>query len=253
MMTRTSDKRIVTIDQGNSSLKAVAWSGSAAEDSVRLAEASVEGLLPLFENGEVDGCVYCSVGHTDAKFLETLRRLVDGRLLVLTHSTPLPIDVVYGSRDTLGNDRVAAAAGAAALNPWQGALVAAAGTALTDDVLDCRGCFRGGNISPGLSLRFDSLHRFTDRLPLVDAAPVDGMFGTDTRSAIRCGVEGGMASEIAAAYAFASDEYGCSRIILTGNDADMIHGVLAARGISSEVHPNLVGLGLLSIYRYNFS
>ena len=56
MMTRTSDKRIVTIDQGNSSLKAVAWSGSAAEDSVRLAEASVEGLLPLFENGEVDGC-----------------------------------------------------------------------------------------------------------------------------------------------------------------------------------------------------
>lgn len=252
-MKSASEKRIVTIDQGNSSLKAVLWSGSEAEDSVRLPQASVEGLLPLFEKGEVDGCIYCSVGHTDAKFLETLRRLVDGRLLVLTHSTPLPIEVCYGTRDTLGNDRVAAAVGASALNPWQGALVVDAGTALTVDVVDGRGRFRGGNISPGLALRFESLHRFTDRLPLVAPGPVDGMFGTDTSSAIRCGVEGGMASEIAAAYAVASEAYGCSRLILTGHDAATIRAVLAARGLKPEVHPNLVGHGLLFIYRYNFN
>lgn len=253
-MREKADGRLtVTLDQGNSSLKAMAWMENRPVGSLRMEEPSVEALLPLFEKGEVDGCIYCSVGHTDAKFLETLRRLVEGRLLVLTPGTPLPIEVVYGSRTTLGGDRIAAAAGAAALYPGQGALVVDAGTALTVDLLDCRGTFRGGNISPGLSLRFDSLHRSTERLPHVEPAAAETMFGTDTRSAIVCGVTGGMAGEIAAAYACAEKEYGCGRLLLTGSDADIVGRTLRLRGLYPEIRPELVGLGLLSIYRYNFN
>jgi len=251
-MASRREKRVVTIDQGNSSAKAVAWVNGQPNSSVRLFDISIEGLLPLFEEGEIDGCVYCSVGHPDAKFLESLRRMVDGQLLVLTHSTPLPIEVSYKSRDTLGNDRVAAAAGAACLYPQQGALVVDAGTAVTIDVLDDKGCFRGGNIAPGLSLRFSSLHDFTERLPLVEPAGDVDDFGVDTVSAIRCGVEGGMASEVAFAYARASESYGCHRIILTGNDGHVLWKILSDRGLPVELYPNLVGLGLLSVFRFNF-
>ena len=251
VMVEKSCMRVLTIDQGNSSVKAVLWNDNAPERGVRMSDSSIEDLLPLLEMGEIDGCVYCSVGHTDAKFLETLRRLVDGRLLVLTPSTPLPIGVNYGSRATLGNDRVAAAAGAACLFPGEGALVVDAGTAVTLDVVSPEGCFLGGNIAPGMSLRFGSLHDATDRLPLVEAHGEVPAFGSDTVTAIRAGVIGGMVSEIADAYTRASLTYGCGRLVITGNDVEGIIPLLQDRGFFPVYNPNLVGLGLLSVVRHS--
>lgn len=250
-MADNSVMRVLTIDQGNSSAKAALWNGDATVGGVRMPEASIEELMPLLELGEIDGCVYCSVGHTDAKFLETLRRLLDGRLMVLTPSTPLPVDVRYSSRATLGCDRVAAAAGAASLFPGEGALVVDAGTAVTLDVLTPAGCFVGGNIAPGLSLRFASLHEATDRLPLVDGRGEVPEFGYDTATAIRAGVVGGMAAEVADAYARAAARYGCRRLVLSGNDAETLLPLLHDRGLEPVCHPNLVGLGLLSVFLHN--
>lgn len=250
-MSSVADIKVMTIDQGNSSAKAVVWHAGAPVASVRLFELSIEGLLPLLEEHEIDGCVYCNVGHPDAKFLETLRRLVDGSLVVLTHSTPLPISVEYASRSTLGNDRVAAAAGAASLFPGEGVLVVDAGTAVTVDILDPSPAFRGGNIAPGMALRFNSLHDYTSRLPLVDPDGPVPDFGYDTVTAIRSGVVGGMVSEIADAFVKAREEFNCSRIALTGNDADVLFPLLKGRRLPVSRHQNLVGLGLLSIYLFN--
>lgn len=245
--------RILTIDQGNSSAKAVVWLGDLPERELRLFSLSIEELLPLLETGEIDGCIYCSVGHTDAKFLETLRRLVDGRMMLLTHSTPLPIEVRYGSRPTLGNDRVAAALGAGSLFPGESVLVVDAGTALTVDVIDRNGTFLGGNISPGARMRFESLHNYTDRLPLVEAAGDVKSFGTDTVSAIRSGVIMGMMSEIADAFTRARELFGTSRIVVTGNDSGLFVSALRERGYDLFEDHNLVGRGLLSAYLYNMN
>lgn len=244
--------RILTIDQGNSSAKAVVWVGGEPVKSSRLFDPNVESLLTLLEEGTPDGCIYCSVGHTDARFLESLRILVDGRFLILTPSTPLPIGVVYDSRQSLGNDRVAAAAGAAGLFPGKGALVVDAGTAVTIDVLSPEG-FRGGNIAPGMLLRFESLKRATDRLPLVSCEGEVPPFGHDTPTAIRAGVVGGMVSEIADAFFIARETYSLDRIIITGADAPVIAPILEKRGLPVVCDPNLVGRGLLSIYNYVIS
>lgn len=160
--------RILTIDQGNTSAKVVVWDGHVAVESMRNPDLMIEDLLPVIERWNPDGGAYCSVCHTDAKFLETLRRLLEGRLMVLTSATPLPMGVTYGSRDTLGNDRVAAVAGARSLFPDESLLVVDAGTAVTIDVTDAGGNFVGGNIAPGMRLRFMSLHSATRQLPLVD-------------------------------------------------------------------------------------
>lgn len=247
------DIQVITIDQGNSSFKGVLWNGLAPVKTVRSFEPDIERLIPLFEDGNVDGCVYCSVGHTDAKFLESLRRLVDGRLLILTHSTPLPLHVEYGSRETLGNDRVAAAAGVVSMFPGCGVLAVDAGTAVTEDVISPEGKFLGGNISPGVRLRFESLHSSTSKLPLVNSDGPLPLFGFDTATAIRAGVLGGLGSEIECAFRMAQEKYGVTRIVLTGNDAPVLAPLLRERELEVIEEPNLVGSGLLKIYNYNLT
>ena len=244
-------QRMLTIDQGNTSAKAVVWEEGTPVASLKSRQLVIEDLLPLMESGEFDGCAYCSVRHTDAKFLETLRRLVDGNLLVLTPSVALPFQVNYGTRTTLGADRVAAVAGASALFPGEALLVVDSGTALTIDATDKAGNFMGGNISPGMNMRFRSLHELTAQLPLVDDGGDIPAFGTDTATAIRSGVVGGMVSEIASCFAVAEKMYGCSRIVIAGKDDRKICHMLRGRGLSVEAEPNLVGKGLLAIYAYN--
>ncbi|MDE6769454.1 MAG: type III pantothenate kinase [Muribaculaceae bacterium] len=252
-MRKANPLHLLTIDQGNSSAKVTVWDDGREVETHRIYSMSIEELIPMLESTEIDSCAYCSVGHTDAKFLETLRRMLDGRLLVLTPLTPVPIRIVYGTRSTLGNDRVAAAVGAARLFPGEGSLVVDAGTAVTIDVVDNEGTFLGGNIAPGVRLRFSSLHEATSQLPMVDSPGEVARFGHDTVSAIRSGVVGGMVSEIADAYAYAVEKYGCRHIVLTGNDAPQLLPLLEERGLPVAVQPNLVGLGLLCIFRYNLN
>lgn len=249
-MISDAGKRILTVDQGNSSAKAVLWEGDKAILSRRIFSMSIEEMLPLFESGDVDGCAYCSVGHTDARFMETLRRMVDGHLSVLTPATLLPIQIKYGTRATLGNDRVAAAVGASWLFKDEGCLVVDAGTAITIDLITSDGVFLGGNIAPGVRLRFSSLHDATCQLPLVEPQGEIYDFGRDTLSAIRSGVVGGMVSEINDAYSRASELYGCTHLVLTGNDAPLLQGLLEDRGIPVYTDLNLVGRGLLTIFHY---
>lgn len=247
----TMAERILTIDQGNSSSKAQIWIDGVAEASVRMESSSIEELLPLLATGEIEGCAFCSVCHNDAKFLETLRRLVDGRLIVLTPSVPLPMEVNYGSCESLGSDRVAAVAGAWALFAGDAPLVVDAGTAVTIDATDSAGNFMGGNIAPGMSLRFRSLHEATQRLPLTDPSGPVAEFGFDTASAIRSGVVGGMVSEIVDAFHMAARKYGCRKVVLAGTDGAVLAPLLSDRGICVAYYPSLVGRGLLEIYRYN--
>lgn len=243
--------RILTIDQGNSSAKASVWEGGEVVKSLRVDSLNIESLLPLLEDGEIDGCAYCSVCHTDAKFLETLRRLVDGSLMVLTPQTELPVKIFYGSRSTLGNDRVAAAVGAGIISNGKGVLVVDAGTAVTIDIVDKDGNFMGGNIAPGMRLRFKSLRYETQQLPLVSEEGDLPRFGYDTESAIRCGVVGGMVSEIADAFRIGKELYGIEGIVLTGSDSIVLAPLLCARDIPVTIDNNLVGRGLVEIFRYN--
>jgi type III pantothenate kinase len=79
----------------------------------------------------------------------------------------LPFKNSYLSKETLGKDRIAAIAAASFLYPGQNVLVVDAGTAITYDIKTSQEEYPGGNISPGLMMRFEALHRFTSQLPLL--------------------------------------------------------------------------------------
>ena len=48
--------------------------------------------------------------------------------------------------------------------------------------------YHGGNISPGMQMRFKALNQFTGRLPLIDSNGRKLPLGRDTETAIRAGV-----------------------------------------------------------------
>ena len=238
---------ILTIDIGNTAVKAALFRDGKLERSIAghgLTSGPVESMLAFCS---VDGVVVCSVRDDDADILAALGG-VDCRVLTLDSHTPLPIAVDY-DRSTLGVDRVAAACGVA--EEGKASLVVDAGTAVTADVV-VGNRLLGGNISPGLRLRFRSLNKFTSRLPLVDPNGSLPGFGRDTDTAIRAGVIRGLAAEILAYFNEARKIQNDLSLVLTGGDAALIRPILNEYGLDSVEDSETVGRGLVRIFNYNY-
>ncbi|MBG8554522.1 type III pantothenate kinase [Hymenobacter guriensis] len=167
-------------------------------------------------------------------------------------ATPVPLHNGYATPHTLGADRLAAAVGAAARFPGQNVLIVDAGTAIKCDLVEAGPTFRGGSIAPGLRLRFQALHTFTGRLPLL-AVPADvqapvSLTGNDTHSAIASGVLNGAAAEVNGLIAEYRELYPELAVVLTGGDAPFFEPRLKGRIF---VVPELILLGLHRIQVHN--
>ena len=169
--------------------------------------------------------------------------------LRLHHTLRLPFVNAYATPDTLGLDRIAAVAGAAALHPGLPCLVVDAGTCITFDLLTADGVYRGGNISPGVRMRLRAMHEQTAALPLVapDAAET-GLLGVSTETALRKGAQLGASLEIEAFVARCAAEQAGLRVLLTGGDADLLAAPLKTKIFAT---PHLVLHGLHEILRLN--
>lgn len=166
----------------------------------------------------------------------------------LSHDTPLPIENLYESKQTLGKDRIAAVVGAFDVYPNTNVLIIDAGTAITYDILTEDGKYLGGNISPGLEMRFKALNQFTGNLPKVEKAESNNLYGKTTEQAIRTGVQNGFFYEIDSTITSFKHFYDNLKIIITGGDADFFDKKLKN---SFFVHFNLTSLGLNRILQYN--
>lgn len=243
----------LTIDRGNTAVKAhifrngecVAATRVESEEELRRWLDSLDGTLRPCK------AIYSSVTGGSLSFPGLTGRC---RVLTLTHSTPLPLEIGYSTPATLGLDRIAAAAGASMLLCTEPhptfALVADAGTALTIDLVDSSPAFLGGNISPGLRMRLQALHEHTGALPEVSPDGSVEEFGRSTDSAIRSGCLLGMAAEIERAYTRAKAVRGAGMLILTGGDAELLLPSLDSN-LPLRLLPTLVAQGLNSILNYN--
>lgn len=246
------DVAILTVDAGNSRTKMSLFS----REGQLLWTAASTDFQALLDSVPADhtvaGVAFCSVGsELPSSFMDRLSAIAPGHMLILSHETPLPITVDYGTPLSLGLDRVAAAAGAASLFPGEALLVVDAGTAVTIDVVDRGATFRGGNISPGADLRFRALHNYTAALPRVYADGPLPRFGSDTESAIRSGVVNGLVAEIDASFRDAVSLFGASKLVLSGGDATLIASLTAVPQSCCSVVTDLVGLGLVSVLNFN--
>lgn len=207
---------------------------------------SVEALTEFTQSLQIENCIVSSVNADAEQLLKSIR--ANSRKMILSHSLPLPITIQYRTPHTLGVDRIAAACGAQQLWPNHNTLVIDAGTCITYDLTDHLGNYYGGGISPGLKMRFEALHTFTAKLPLVNPAESPSLVGDSTESSIQSGVINGLQSEIDGIIQLYKEKYPDLRVILCGGDGPFFENKLKATIFAS---PDLVLLGLNSVLIYN--
>ncbi len=238
----------LVIDIGNSVSKAAVFDRQSCiymltRDIIRAADIQIL----LAEYPDIIHTIISTVRKKQPSFAGLLRdRGI--KVLLLDHLTALPIRNSYGSKETLGYDRIAAAVEASARFPGQEILIIDTGTAITIDFVGSENEFLGGNISPGLLMRFRSLHEFTGRLPLVEPAAQDALLGTDTEHAIRAGVQKGIIFELDGYINEQKKRYPRLKVLMTGGDAVFFDKKLKN---SIFVDLNLILFGLHRILEYN--
>ena len=209
----------LVIDRGNSSCKWAFFAADRLTEPLEVIHTVSGAFLPdgWLEKYQPEACIYSSVGACDPAEEARLKALVP-RFLKYTPDVAIPLRNAYRTPATLGADRLAAAVGAWTLAPGKASLIVDMGTAVTYDLLTPDGTFVGGNIAPGLWLRFLSLHEHTASLPMVDASDDFPETGTDTRSAILAGVMEGVWLELQGYRAKYEALYPALVTFLTGGD-----------------------------------
>jgi len=130
----------------------------------------------------------------------------------------------------------------------EGAVVVADfGTAVTIDLVDDNGVFRGGVICPGFEISAKSLKDSTAQLPGVKVTRPAGPYGKNTADAINCGLyysAVGALEEIIRRYA---EEIGkWPQTVITGSAAKVI---AEDCGFVDSFVPNLVVKGIVLAYK----
>ncbi len=139
-------------------------------------------------------------------------------ILKLNSESPIPIINKYSSPETLGNDRLANAVAIWKMNKNKNSLVIDLGTCIKYDLMNANGEYLGGNISPGLFMRYNSLNADTDKLPTIQPENFEFNYGIDTKSSILNGVQQGIAHEINGFIDRYKEEFVELTIFMTGGD-----------------------------------
>ncbi|HRP89731.1 MAG TPA: type III pantothenate kinase [Edaphocola sp.] len=138
------------------------------------------------------------------------------QLIILDTETPLPFLNAYLTENKLGTDRIALAAAGLQQFPGNNCLIISIGTAITYNFISQSKVFRGGAISPGPRLRFESLHTKTDKLPLIEDMGYAPIIGFDTESCIKSGVINGIAGELNYIINEYQNTYPDLKVVVTG-------------------------------------
>jgi len=188
-----------------------------------------------------------------ASFLE--EKIQNGIFLELNSETLVPIINMYQNKAQLGKDRLAVAVGANQLYNGKNILVIDAGSAITYEFISDKNQYLGGNISPGMQMRFKALNTFTNKLPLITILPESerllsekNEIGKNTHSAINLGVIKGIVLEMRGYIAQFEAQNSNTVVLLTGGDSFFFEKELKN---SIFAHENLVAIGLNSILNYN--
>lgn len=240
----------LVIDYGNTRTKVAVFSSTGQLHCQYMWEKpTLDNYVSLLQTNEIDAAIVCAVSEVPDSLIQLLKQQI-AYVLLLDHSTPLPIKNAYETPHTLGYDRLAVAVGANALHPDTPLLIIDAGTAITYDFVSPNNEFMGGNIAPGATMRFNALHHFTHRLPRLSLPDDDtaDILGNSTQTAIELGVVNGMVFEIEGYIASLKAKYPQLLIFLTGGDAFFFE-----RRVKSSifVSPNLLLVGLHRILTYN--
>jgi type III pantothenate kinase len=234
------------VDIGNSATKLAVYKGRDRIFISRINELSCAEIEKELAGFTINRAIVSSVKEL-APFITDLLFPNVPFVHVLSYKSRLPFKIDYDTPETLGTDRIAAVAGAFSFYPGAEILVIDAGTAITFDFLS-GDVYKGGNISPGLTMRFKALNKFTGKLPLVSPTDDFTFPGRNTTDAIIAGVITGVTYEINEYIRTFEKKYSDIKIILTGGDCGYIKDKINHQ---LTYMPDIVTDGLNNILEYN--
>jgi type III pantothenate kinase len=242
--------RVLAIDRGNCAVK-----GSLIEDGRIVTrwngEGTEEDVAGWAEESKPDGAAVSSVViGWNGTCEKALRRVGVENIIFAAHDSPWPFVLDIDTPETIGPDRLCAAAGVACEGVAD-AVIIDAGTAVTVDIL-IGGIFAGGSIMPGLDMMLQSLSNRTSALPHIRIEPgaVAAPPGRDTASAIRAGVLGAYRGGTQGLVALSIELFvNLPPVFLTGGDAAHL---IDAVSPAPRHYPDLVLQGLNCLYDRQF-
>ncbi len=184
----------IVLDIGNSGVKGGLFDGEIVQHSFRATHETAALAATLRSEIEPYAIVRGGFASVVPRSAETVARVLSQAGIPVTrieHTMRLPFELTYRTPSTLGADRLAAAAAAwiqHGRSERRDVVAVDAGTALTCEVIERRGIYRGGTIMPGPGLMQRSLNRDTAQLPEVPLSLPEESIGRSTTEAIQAGV-----------------------------------------------------------------
>lgn len=236
----------ICFDFGNTRLKYGIFENGELTKWDTLPGQSPETINKLLDQYKPERTILSSVIHHG----EEVEKILSSRskLLTINSGIKLPFKTPVGKPQEIGADRLAIAAYACRYFPYQNNLVISVGSCITYNFINKYHYFLGGGISPGMEMRFKSMHDLTALLPMIKRNWEFPLIGYDTRTNILSGVMLGMAREISGIIEEYDKKFFNFNVLLTGGDTDNF-----ARHIKYKIFadPGLIFKGLYAISEYN--
>ena len=202
----------------------------------------------IIKNYNIIAAIVSSVSSISSKKIKKLQELVE--LTIVSSEIKTPFKNLYSTPNTLGVDRIALVFGAVIKYPNQNVLIIDAGTCITYDFINKKQEYLGGAISPGVEMRYKSLHKFTSKLPLLEKDKPENFIGNSTKESINSGVVNGLIQEINGVIEQYKKKYSDLTVVLTGGDTNFL-----SKQLKSSIFANqnflLKGLNEILIFNKN--
>ena len=169
-------------------------------------------------------------------------------LVIRDAAVDLGIEILVERPEQVGADRLVTAVGAHLLHPGD-LIVLDFGTGTTFDLVDDKGNWCGGVISPGINLSVEALYMAGALLPRVNIEKPEKVIGGSTVPAMQSGIFWGYVSMIEGMIPRIADEYGKPvTVVATGRLAPLFADVT---DVIDATEPDLTLIGLREIARRN--
>lgn len=229
----------LVIDAGNTRIKVGLFHGADLEEVRSFDSQHLSELKSFLQQYHYLPAIIASVkADKDTKWLKQLLP----RAILFSTTMDLPLKMAYETPHTLGVDRLCNAIAAYHI-AQQACLIVDIGTCIKYDIVSADGTYQGGAISPGIELRFQAMHTFTGKLPLIEDKIVPPTLGKNTLDAMRSGVMHGIQLEIAGFIEAYQQQFPALRLFITGGSANYFDLGLK-NGIFADENLTLKGLQL---------
>ena len=237
----------LVIDIGNTQIKVAVFQETILIFKDQFSsDQLISRVLSISEQYNIKEGIISHVTNLDQTLLLELKKIV--KLIELDYQTKLPFLNKYLTPKTIGVDRLALIAGAKGQFPNQNVLVIDAGSCITFDFINKKAEYFGGDISPGIEMRYKAVNHYTANLPLLNRIELLPELGDSTQNAIHRGILNGVIQEIEGVIGQYQTKNQKLTVVLTGGDT-----IFLAKNLKSSIFaiPNFLLEGLNSILIHN--